>query len=299
MGERGLQVQTSTAQMQVVGKRHFGRKAVAHGGGGGRGASRELFDTLLLWQGKVKLDARGEAQVQVPLNDSLTSFRIVAVASAGAGLFGTGAVEVRSTQDLMLMSGLPQLVREGDRLRAGFTVRNALDRRPAGATDGARHGRRGRAADAGRAVAHAGGRRVARGRLGLRGAAGAHAALAGRCAAAALPATAYAYRRRWARRCRCARCRPRCCSSTRRKRCRSRFRRTPCPAMAACAPPSARAWAATWRPCATTWRPIRIPASSSAPRAPWRCATKRRGRGSPPRCRPTSTATACSNISRR
>lgn len=128
MGERGLQVQTSTAQMQVVGKRHFGRKAVAHGGGGGRGASRELFDTLLLWQGKVKLDARGEAQVQVPLNDSLTSFRIVAVASAGAGLFGTGAVEVRSTQDLMLMSGLPQLVREGDRLRAGFTVRNALDR---------------------------------------------------------------------------------------------------------------------------------------------------------------------------
>ena len=128
MGERGLQVQTSTAQMQVVGKRHFGRKAVAHGGGGGRGASRELFETLLLWQGKLKLDAKGEAQVQVPLNDALTSFRIVAVASAGAGLFGTGAVEVRSTQELMLMSGLPQLVREGDRLRAGFTVRNALER---------------------------------------------------------------------------------------------------------------------------------------------------------------------------
>ncbi|MET0982083.1 MAG: alpha-2-macroglobulin family protein [Telluria sp.] len=128
MGERGLQVQTATAQMQVVGKRHFGRKAVAHGGGGGRGASRELFDTLLLWQGKVRLDANGEAQVQVPLNDALTSFRIVAVASAGAGLFGTGAVEVRSTQDLMLMSGLPQLVREGDRLRAGFTLRNASER---------------------------------------------------------------------------------------------------------------------------------------------------------------------------
>jgi uncharacterized protein YfaS (alpha-2-macroglobulin family) len=128
MSERPLQVQTSTAQMQVVGKRHFGRKAVAHGGGGGRGASRELFDTLLLWQGKLRLDANGEAQIPVQLNDSLTSFRIVAVASAGAGLFGTGSVDVRSTQDLMLMSGLPQLVREGDRLRAGFTVRNASDR---------------------------------------------------------------------------------------------------------------------------------------------------------------------------
>jgi uncharacterized protein YfaS (alpha-2-macroglobulin family) len=124
MRQRSLQVETSTAQMQVVGKRHFGRKAVPHGGGGGRSQARELFDTLLLWRGKVALDANGEATVQVPLNDSLTSFRIVAVASAGAGLFGSGSTDVRSTQDLMLMSGLPNLVREGDRLRAGFTLRN-------------------------------------------------------------------------------------------------------------------------------------------------------------------------------
>jgi len=125
MRTRSQQVETATAQMQVVGKRHFGRKSVAHGGGGGRGASRELFDTLLLWKGKVALDANGEAQVTVPLNDSLTSFRIVAVASAGTSLFGTGAADIRSTQELMLLSGLPTLVREGDRLRAGFTVRNA------------------------------------------------------------------------------------------------------------------------------------------------------------------------------
>lgn len=128
MRQRSLQVQTSTAQMQVVGKRHFGRKAVAHGGGGGRGMSRELFETLLLWQGKVRLDAKGEATLPVPLNDSLTRFRIVAVASAGAGMFGTGSADIRSTQDLMLMSGLPPLVREGDRLRAGFTLRNASER---------------------------------------------------------------------------------------------------------------------------------------------------------------------------
>jgi uncharacterized protein YfaS (alpha-2-macroglobulin family) len=62
MRERSLQVETSTAQMQVVGKRHFGRKAFPHGGGGGRGAGRELFETLLLWKGKVVLDANGEAR---------------------------------------------------------------------------------------------------------------------------------------------------------------------------------------------------------------------------------------------
>jgi uncharacterized protein YfaS (alpha-2-macroglobulin family) len=128
MRERTLQVETATAQMQVIGKRHFGRKAFPHGGGGGRSASRELFDTLLLWKGKVVLDADGEASVQVPLNDTLGSFKIVAVASGGAGLFGTGSTEIRTTQDLMLLSGLPASVREGDAFRAGFTVRNAAQR---------------------------------------------------------------------------------------------------------------------------------------------------------------------------
>jgi len=125
MKQRGIEVMTSTAQMQVVGRRHFGRKALPSGGGGGRQASRELFDTLLLWSGRTRLDASGEATVRVPLNDSLTAFRLVAVASAGADRFGTGQSVIRSTQDLMLLSGLPLQVREQDRFQAGLTVRNA------------------------------------------------------------------------------------------------------------------------------------------------------------------------------
>ncbi len=124
MQERSLQVTTSTAQMQVIGKRHFGRKAVPHGGGGGKSAGRELFDTLLFWKARVVLDANGNANMDVPLNDSLTEFRIVAIANANADLFGTGKTDIRSTQDLILLSGLPGLVREGDKYRAGFTVRN-------------------------------------------------------------------------------------------------------------------------------------------------------------------------------
>ncbi len=125
MGRRGIEVETSTAQMQVIGKRHYGRKALPHGGGGGRQAARELFDTLLLWKGRVPLDDHGEAHLEVPLNDSLTSFRIVAVANAAADLFGSGGTTVRTTQDLMVISGLPPVVREEDRFRGGFTVRNA------------------------------------------------------------------------------------------------------------------------------------------------------------------------------
>lgn len=124
MGRRGLEVWTSTAQLQVVGKRHYGRKAVPHGGGGGRERARESFDTLLAWQGRVRLDRAGRATVAIPLNDSLTSFRIVAIANAGSGLFGTGSASIATRQDVILLSGLPPLVREGDRYAARFTVRN-------------------------------------------------------------------------------------------------------------------------------------------------------------------------------
>lgn len=121
-------VETATAQGEVIGRRHYGRKALPPGGGGGRNPTRELFDTLLLWRGTVVLDAQGQATVEVPLNDSLTRFRLVAVADAGAQRFGTGSTTVTVSQDLQLASGLPPLVRSGDRLDATVTLRNGSPR---------------------------------------------------------------------------------------------------------------------------------------------------------------------------
>lgn len=128
MGRRPYEVDTATAQMYVVGKRHFGLKALPSGGGGGNQPTRELFDTLLLWKGRVKTDARGDATVEVPLNDSITSFKIVAVALSGAQQFGTGATSVRTTQDLMIFSGLPPVARTGDKVQAQFTLRNTTEK---------------------------------------------------------------------------------------------------------------------------------------------------------------------------
>lgn len=125
---RSWGVSTSTAQMEIVGRRHYGRKAVPAGGGGGRSPTRELLDTLLLWQPAVVLDADGRATVTVPLNDALTTFRIVAVADADTGLFGTGQTTIRATQDLQIISGLPPLVREDDQFRAQITLRNTTER---------------------------------------------------------------------------------------------------------------------------------------------------------------------------
>jgi uncharacterized protein YfaS (alpha-2-macroglobulin family) len=130
MDERPLSVLTSTAQTQVVGKRHYGRKALATGGGGGGDLSaltRADFRPVLLWKGRVPLDAEGRAVLTVPLADSLSSYKLVAIATAGGELFGTGSTTIRTVQDLSLYSGVPPLVRSGDYFGAMFTLRNGTE----------------------------------------------------------------------------------------------------------------------------------------------------------------------------
>jgi uncharacterized protein YfaS (alpha-2-macroglobulin family) len=125
MGHRPLRVATSTVQGQVIGKRHFGLKALPAGGGGGVSSARELFDTLLYWKAVLPLDGNGEATAEVPLNDSLSSFRIVAIATEGADRFGTGQKAIRTRQDLMLFAGVSPFARQGDQTHPELTVRNS------------------------------------------------------------------------------------------------------------------------------------------------------------------------------
>ncbi len=130
MGDRTLDVLTSTAQTQVVGKRHYGKKAVEAGGGGGDASAvtRDDFKPVLLWKGRVTLDANGHARIPVQLSDALSSFKMVAIATSGPSLFGTGMASVRTSQDLQLFSALPPLVRTGDFFGASFTLRNSSDK---------------------------------------------------------------------------------------------------------------------------------------------------------------------------
>lgn len=121
-------VDTATAQSQVVGRRHFGRKALPAGGGGGKSPTRELLETLLAWHPDITLDEQGRATIALALNDAITEFALVAVADFGAARFGTGQALVRSVRDLQVISGLPPLVRDGDTWQAQVTVRNATAR---------------------------------------------------------------------------------------------------------------------------------------------------------------------------
>ncbi|MCC6953578.1 MAG: alpha-2-macroglobulin, partial [Deltaproteobacteria bacterium] len=126
--QRSSTVRTVTSAMHVIGKRHFGLKALPFGGGGGKSFTRDLFDTRVFWSARVPVQQDGTATVSFPLNDSLTSFRIAAIASAGALRFGTGYATLRTTKDVMLFPGISPVAREGDQADIELTVRNASER---------------------------------------------------------------------------------------------------------------------------------------------------------------------------
>ncbi|TGL48888.1 peptidase [Leptospira kemamanensis] len=127
MGSRPHQVVTSTAQSQIIGKRHFGLKAKPEGGGGGKQSTRSLFETLLYWKGKAIVGKDGKFKFSFPLNDSLTTFRIVAIATSGAKEFGTGMAKIQTSQKIQSFSGIPPVVRLGDTLQHEVNLRNAGD----------------------------------------------------------------------------------------------------------------------------------------------------------------------------
>jgi uncharacterized protein YfaS (alpha-2-macroglobulin family) len=89
---------------------------------------RSNFTTLAHWQTDVVLDDNGEANVPITLPDSLTNWRIVAIATEGAAHYGTGESMIKTSQPIQILSGLPQAVRSEDVLQQKLTVRNATNK---------------------------------------------------------------------------------------------------------------------------------------------------------------------------
>ncbi|MGC8927460.1 MAG: alpha-2-macroglobulin family protein [Myxococcota bacterium] len=120
-------VNTSSGLIQVVGRRHFGKKALPSGGGGGRLVTRELFDTLIYFNPSIKLKD-GKAKFKFKLNDSITSFRIVAIVTSGSNKFGMAHKNIESERELFINSSIPYFAREGDKFDAEFVIKNIMDK---------------------------------------------------------------------------------------------------------------------------------------------------------------------------
>ena len=90
--EKALQVITTDSRQRIVSRRVLTPKGGDEGGGGGEepgsGTIRKDFRVLAFWVGSVVTDANGAATVDVTLPESLTTYRIMAVAADKASRFG-------------------------------------------------------------------------------------------------------------------------------------------------------------------------------------------------------------------
>jgi uncharacterized protein YfaS (alpha-2-macroglobulin family) len=128
--QKALQVMNADSRQRIVSRRVLTPKGETDGGGGGAdagaGTMRKDFRVLAFWLGSVITDARGRATVNVKLPESLTTYRIMAVAGDRASRFGSGDSEVRINKPLTLKPTYPRFLAVGDKARFGAVVTSQL-----------------------------------------------------------------------------------------------------------------------------------------------------------------------------
>jgi uncharacterized protein YfaS (alpha-2-macroglobulin family) len=125
---KALQVMSSDSRQRIVSRRVLTPKGETEGGGGGMDGTgiRKDFRVLAFWIGSVTTGSDGRARVEVKLPESLTTYRIMAVAGDRASRFGHGDAEVRVNKPLTLKPAFPRFLAVGDHAYFGAVVTSQL-----------------------------------------------------------------------------------------------------------------------------------------------------------------------------
>jgi len=127
---RRLQVDTSTSfafmRTEDPSRVAFGNKGHLIGGGGDAGKLRRKFFAVAFWNATLRTDAEGRIRASFTAPDSLTRYRLFAVAHSG-DRFGTTETGFRIHQPLMVESALPRFGRVGDELIGKAMIYNQTD----------------------------------------------------------------------------------------------------------------------------------------------------------------------------
>jgi uncharacterized protein YfaS (alpha-2-macroglobulin family) len=129
--EKALQVMNVDSRQRIVSRRVLTPKGTTDGGGGGASESvmvqmRTDFRVLAFWLGSVTTDAAGHACAEVKLPESLTTYRIMAVAGDRASRFGAGESEVRINKPVTLKPAYPRFLAVGDTALFGSVIVSQL-----------------------------------------------------------------------------------------------------------------------------------------------------------------------------
>jgi len=88
---------------------------------------RENFNALATFAPAVPTDANGHATVKVKMPDSLTRYRVMAVAVAGGKQFGGGEATITARLPLMVRPSAPRFLNFGDKCELPVVVQNQTD----------------------------------------------------------------------------------------------------------------------------------------------------------------------------
>ncbi|HYQ15100.1 MAG TPA: MG2 domain-containing protein, partial [Polyangiaceae bacterium] len=125
---RALQVATLESRdaegriaLEVLGGRDKGRDG-GDGGDNDVGGARRDFRQTAYFNPRIITDARGEAKVSFKLPESLTTYRLMAVAVTQGDRYGFTQQRVTTSKPLMARPALPRFARAGDSFEAGVIV---------------------------------------------------------------------------------------------------------------------------------------------------------------------------------
>lgn len=123
-----LDVATYNLLSQLVGRTRFEKKGANPGGdGGNKLGMRSVFDFVSYWNPSLVTDKKGRAEVSFTVPESLTGWKIFAMAVTPSDRMGLGVGEFKVNQPTEIRQAMPNLVRDGDTFKAGFTVMNRTD----------------------------------------------------------------------------------------------------------------------------------------------------------------------------
>ncbi|MDF3068626.1 MAG: hypothetical protein K0R38_4227 [Polyangiaceae bacterium] len=124
-GARPLQVATLESRdaegrilLEALGGRDKGRD----GGGGGEDGVRRDFRQTAYFNPRIITDARGEARVSFKLPESLSTYRLMAVAVGSQDRYGFTQERVTTSKPLMARPALPRFARAGDAFDASVII---------------------------------------------------------------------------------------------------------------------------------------------------------------------------------
>src|SRR5208283_4136253 len=89
---------------------------------------REYFPETLLWQPEILTDRSGRSTVRIPLADSITTWKVSAIASTLDGQIAIANHDLRAFQPFFAELDPPKVLTVGDEIHLPVTVRNYLDK---------------------------------------------------------------------------------------------------------------------------------------------------------------------------